>query len=183
MAYIIKDECGRYIMKEIDGGFKRTSERNLALEFDNLDEAIAMCRMHKRKLSECYVYDTYTKRICYITKNVRHYDERQRNGRKMWDIESRLYIYNKSEGCCTLCGKKLLFKQMSLDHVKPLSMGGSDTIDNLSATCKACNQMKSNSLPEEFEERISDIFMYQMEKKHSKKLGWKIAHKLLVGMM
>ena len=37
--------------------------------------------------------------------------------------------------------------------------------------------------PDDFMERITEIFMYQMEKKQSKRLLWKIVHKLLNKMV
>lgn len=38
-------------------------------------------------------------------------------------------------------------------------------------------------LPDDFMERITEIFMYQMDKKQSKRLLWKIVHKLLNKMV
>ncbi|HBO04755.1 MAG TPA: hypothetical protein DD432_09085 [Eubacterium sp.] len=70
--------------------------------------------------------------------------------------------------------------EMSLDHHVALSMGGIDDVSNLVATCYPCNRFKSNIASELFENRINDIFMYQMEKKIKHKLKWKIAHKLLL---
>lgn len=32
------------------------------------------------------------------------------------------------------------------DHIRPLSKGGSDTLDNLQTMCIDCNQMKGNSI-------------------------------------
>ena len=37
--------------------------------------------------------------------------------------------------------------------------------------------------PEEFMERITEIFMYQMEKKYSNKLKWKAIHRMLEKMI
>ena len=72
---------------------------------------------------------------------------------------------------------------MSLDHVIPLSRGGIDNVENLSCVCYEDNQFKNNILPEDFMERITKIFIYQMEKKYSYSLKWKIVHKLLVRMV
>ena len=43
-------------------------------------------------------------------------------------------------------------------------MGGVDDISNLACTCMPCNRFKANIAPELFENRINDIFMYQIEK-------------------
>ena len=65
---------------------------------------------------------------------------------------------------------------MTLDHIIPLSMGGKDDMENLQA---ACNQFKSNILPDDFMDRIIKIFLYQTENKCSKDMKLKIIHKLV----
>lgn len=41
---------------------------------------------------------------------------------------------------CLRCGKRT--KKLTIDHVVPLSLGGSNTIDNLQPLCLKCNQSK-----------------------------------------
>ena len=72
---------------------------------------------------------------------------------------------------------------MTIDHVNPLSMGGEDDVENLACTCYPCNLFKGNILPDDFMERITEIFMYQMEKKSKGKLKWKIVHRILRKMV
>ena len=52
------------------------------------------------------------------------------------------------------------------------TQGGADDVSNLVPTCLPCNRFKSNIAPALFEERIREIFMYQMEKKFSDKWIW-----------
>ena len=47
---------------------------------------------------------------------------------------------------CFYCGTE---KDLTVDHVKPLSKGGSAELDNLRLACKSCNIRKSNK-DEEF---------------------------------
>lgn len=67
---------------------------------------------------------------------------------------------------------------MTLDHINPLSMGGEDDVENLACTCYSCNLFKGNILPDDFMERITEIFMYQMEMKSNNGLRWKLASRL-----
>ena len=78
---------------------------------------------------------------------------------KRYDI-----ICDDCGGRCQLCGRKLLLKDMSLDHIKPLSMGGVDDVSNLTCTCVPCNRFKANMAPDFFNNRINEIFLYQMKK-------------------
>lgn len=103
----------------------------------------------------------------------------EKKKRRNYSREERKIIYNESNGRCELCGKRLLFEEMTLDHIVPISMGGADDMDNLQASCFACNQFKSNILPDDFMDRIIKIFLYQTEKKCSKDIKLKIIHKLV----
>lgn len=108
--------------------------------------------------------------------------KRDKNGkikRKSYSNDVRKLIYIKAGGRSELCGRKILLDDMTLDHVNPLSMGGEDDVENLSCTCYPSNLFKGNVLPSDFMERITDIFMYQMERQNSHNLKWKIVHRLL----
>ena len=54
------------------------------------------------------------------------------------DWQGVLIKYNHS---CAYCGGK---KNLSLDHIKPLSKGGTNTKDNIQPLCKSCNSSKGN---------------------------------------
>jgi len=45
---------------------------------------------------------------------------------------------------CRYCGKKITFKNSTVDHIKPKSKGGSNTYANMVNACKTCNEKKSN---------------------------------------
>lgn len=67
-------------------------------------------------------------------------------------------LYNRDGGICALCGgycdyNNYIFKGTafiagnrypSIDHIKPLSKGGSHTWDNVQLVHKQCNSIKSN---------------------------------------
>jgi len=58
---------------------------------------------------------------------------------------------------CVYCGTSLGLERATLDHVFPLSRGGSHAPGNLVAACPACNQMKGSLLPAEFFARFRDL--------------------------
>jgi 5-methylcytosine-specific restriction endonuclease McrA len=54
-------------------------------------------------------------------------------------------------GTCHYCGKKVGFKQLTMDHIVPLSRGGRSTKGNIVPCCKACNIAKKADLPPDLE--------------------------------
>lgn len=67
-------------------------------------------------------------------------------------------LYNRSTGVCALCGRPCDYEDYvfngsvfiagnrypSIDHIKPLSKGGSHTWDNVQLAHKQCNSIKSD---------------------------------------
>jgi len=61
------------------------------------------------------------------------------------------YIYDKTNGYCYHCGKKLAFAnygvrgakgEWEVDHSKPKSIGGTNYLRNLVPSCIMCNRSK-----------------------------------------
>ncbi|MCW5198851.1 HNH endonuclease, partial [Desulfobulbus sp. F3] len=55
-------------------------------------------------------------------------------------------------GLCHYCQQKFPPKELTMDHVVPLSQGGRSVKNNLVPCCKACNTAKKSSLPAALEE-------------------------------
>lgn len=154
-----------YIAHNRTGAVIKVADIEQAQDFYSVERAINQRNRMPGKCAGYYYIDT--------EKN------KAKIKRKSYSDEERKIIYNKSGGRCELCGRRLLFEEMTLDHIVPLSMGGEDSMENLQAACYACNQFKSNILPDDFMDRIIKIFLYQTEKKCSKDMKLKIIHKLV----
>lgn len=65
----------------------------------------------------------------------------------------RLAVIERDNATCYLCGTKLNPEtdKITLDHVIPLTRGGSHSMDNLKVACVSCNTRKSNKLLSELE--------------------------------
>lgn len=184
-----------YIYLNEKGKHRKTKNVVQALQYNTVREAINYMYKAPAKTDGYYVYDTFTNHVIWkrLTPEERIALHEQKHGtvnvkrrnngkikRKRYSQATRKLIYNKYDGRCQLCGRKVLFSEMSLDHHVALSMGGVDDVSNLTCTCLPCNQFKSNIAPELFEDRINDIFMYQMEKKIKEPWKWKAIHKLIL---
>ena len=91
----------------------------------------------------------------------------QLEGRKFFWIGQRKKILRKTGGHCAHCGIKLQLKDMSPDHVVPLSKGGTNDLKNIVPLCKSCNDKKRNFVmsPESWfpylsEESLAEVTEY-----------------------
>ena len=65
------------------------------------------------------------------------------------------------------------------DHVIPLAKGGKDGIENLRCCCANCNSWKADSYSGDFESKISNIYMHQMNDKIGNKFMWRFVKRYL----
>lgn len=99
---------------------------------------------HRQKRAEKdFKFMAYTK-----AKNSRR-KARKRNASGTHTAADILRIYNEQEGLCAYCGIRL-FDEYHVDHIVPLSRGGSNAPDNLACACPDCNLSKSDKLVSEW---------------------------------
>ena len=53
-------------------------------------------------------------------------------------------LYVDQYGICRKCHVNEKYKSMDVDHIKPISKGGTNNIDNLQLLCRYCNVKKGN---------------------------------------
>ncbi|NEO13228.1 MULTISPECIES: RNA-guided endonuclease IscB [unclassified Moorena] len=68
----------------------------------------------------------------------------------LYGYELREYLLEKWNRKCAYCGAK--GTHLEIEHIKPLSKGGSNRVSNLAIACHSCNQAKSN---QEIEQLLS----------------------------
>jgi hypothetical protein len=61
----------------------------------------------------------------------------------------RYEILRRDNHTCCYCGSTAPTVKLTLDHVLPVALGGTDQADNLVAACQDCNAGKSSSHPEQ----------------------------------
>lgn len=107
--------------------------------------------------------------------------------KKILTKEERMEIYNKYGGHCAYCGKEIEYKDMQVDHIKPIFRGwsdkdkeylpegrcGDDSIDNLNPSCRMCNFRKGTDTIEMFRNAIKHglvclerSFTYRLAKRY-----------------
>ncbi|MCY4476860.1 MAG: HNH endonuclease [Gammaproteobacteria bacterium] len=58
-------------------------------------------------------------------------------------------LFRRDAQVCMYCGGRFLKRDLTRDHVRPISRGGTDTWANVVAACKRCNNFKGGRLPED----------------------------------
>lgn len=156
-----------YIKNTSTGKLNKTQDINEATHFYSVNKA-----MHKilSKPVQCKGYYLFDTEDTYI---------RHKQNRNHFSQYERKFLYDKANGKCALCGKELLFQESTLDHIIPLNKNGKDDIENLQICCYQCNQIKGAFLTIDLLRKISEIFIYQMNKKYGNKLRWKIISRWL----
>jgi 5-methylcytosine-specific restriction endonuclease McrA len=68
--------------------------------------------------------------------------------------KTRWWQQKTAQGTCYYCGVKVTHRQLTMDHIVPLSRGGRSTKDNLVPSCKDCNNKKKTMLPVEWDDYL-----------------------------
>ena len=55
-------------------------------------------------------------------------------------------LFRRDQHLCLYCGKPNEDRQLTRDHLVPISKGGEDTWMNVVSACRRCNQFKGNKL-------------------------------------
>ena len=58
-------------------------------------------------------------------------------------------LFRRDANLCMYCGQRFTTKELSRDHVTPLSRGGVDSWNNVVTACKRCNNHKAGGTPEQ----------------------------------
>lgn len=95
-----------------------------------------------------------TTEFCFIPDE----EEIRREKNKARDLRASQWWKRKcAKGICHYCGGKFPARELTMDHIVPLSRGGKTTKNNVVPCCKACNIRKKSILPQDFEKDAPDL--------------------------
>ena len=79
-----------------------------------------------------------------ISFHPKYYEHatRPKSFRKHLSKKKRAVVHNEFDNTCVYCGKM----SEEIDHIVPVSRGGTNKRKNLVASCKKCNRIKSDRL-------------------------------------
>lgn len=147
----------RRIYQERKHLYKATSNR---WRLANLEEINA----RQRQLNKTEAYRSQRRQM-WANKPIeqrraisaqRAHNRRARLRAVEYETIDRPAIIERDNSTCYLCGKVLLPDEITLDHVIPISKGGSHTTNNIKVACLSCNCSKGN--------RPLEVFMRRLKK-------------------
>lgn len=97
--------------------------------------------------------------------------------RKSLSNKTRFEIFKRDNFTCQYCGKSAPEVVLNVDHIEPVSKGGSNDISNLITSCFECNNGKGNkklSDKSELEKQHNELILLNERKKQLEQMmEWK----------
>ena len=174
-----------YIAHNKSGGVIKVATIAQAQDFHSVERAIHQKNRTPGKCSGFYFIDTDIVDVIE-SKEISTVDDKEKlphKRHKQFKGKMRRDIYEKTHGHCYLCGEFVDFDSFEVEHEVPLSKGGTNDLSNLYCSCHYCNMIKHDICPQDFMKKISQIFMYQMQKRHGNNPRWKFVNRELSKMM
>ena len=81
-----------------------------------------------------------------LPKILRLFGQHQQGKAVRFNRQNILY---RDDFTCQYCAKKFSLKELTMDHVVPVSRGGENTWQNVVAACAPCNTKKGDKTPRE----------------------------------
>ncbi len=99
---------------------------------------------------------TAQKAIGNVMRETRHKITGARR-RKALSKDMRRKVYAMYGGHCAYCGREIDIKEMQVDHVQAVYLGGKDELANYRPACRQCNFYKSTMSVEGLREQLGLI--------------------------
>lgn len=169
MSYIIQNKNNYYVKLSDTNAIKKTQNINEATVFETAEAANKIISHASKKLQDYTVVsvDEMQQQTDCSCRKIK---------RRQFKAKERIMVYNNAKGMCEICGKFVTMDSFTVDHIIPISKGGTYDIDNLQLAHQSCNLMKVDALPDDFVDKMIRILKYQSGK--DKKVRKKIKKKL-----
>ena len=131
---------------------EKIKESQKDYRYNNKEQTKSYREANKEQLTE------YHKEYCKANPEKFSNYSRKRRARKM-EAEGSVHfllhldLLKEQDNKCVYCGKDLS-EGYHMDHIVPLSKGGTNWPDNLQILCPTCNLVKNGKLPQAYEKSI-----------------------------
>lgn len=108
--------------------------------------------------------------------------------RKAISWKTRWQVYQRGNGVCHICGRQLDFIDSTVDHITPVSAGGTDDLSNLMPAHHSCNASRGSGEPRHYPPTLQRLDAFMAERNISRRelasaLGYNVIslHKMFCG--
>lgn len=131
----------------------RAANRERLREYDRSPQKRARGREYMRQQRLAGTAQEYQRE--YNRRTGKGAEKASRRRAQMLGVEyeqvDRNAIIKRDGRLCYLCGIKVKWREVTLDHVIPLARGGAHTANNLRVACGPCNYRKQHRLLDEYQ--------------------------------
>jgi len=127
--------------------YQEHAESRRAYSRTRVDYRAAWYRRHRRDQAIYHAQWEILNRDRFYEKEARR--RAHKAGSPIIDLLDRLALYNRDNWTCYLCGIRCTRRNITLDHIIPLSRGGAHTVENQRVACRSCNSKKGAKLLDE----------------------------------
>ena len=125
------------------------------------DNVINFIRKYKKLINiDKVMIENVSFDVAQMISKTKLYGVKYQQG-PLYKQKLRSFIFSRSNGKCVYCGAKAT----EIDHVIPRASGGTNSTYNLVASCRTCNQIKSNLTLKEFGKLVGKDFSHLKPKK------------------
>lgn len=131
---------------------KHTKECRMCKSIKSVDDFYNMASQNDGKhyyCKECCKIKRGAERVRKRDRTSKVSHRQQNRARSMGlEVESITLakLYERDNGICGICGKRVNTRYASIDHIQPVSKGGHHIWTNVQLTHIRCNKIKSNKV-------------------------------------
>ncbi len=171
MQYVVTNGKKFYYPEVRTNKVCKTENVDQAFLFSNEKPAKELVKRASKKLKGFHVEPI----ICEASETLNPISKEKRI---LFSCEEREEVYNKYEGHCGICGQFVPYSVFTIDHIVPLSKGGTNKISNLQCACRSCNTLKQDILSEDLNNKLLEILTYYMRQHPKDHSIWKQIKKI-----
>lgn len=125
------------------------------------DNVINFIRKYKKLINiNKVMIESVSFDVAQMTSGAKLWGSNYQQG-PLYQNKLRSFIFNRSGGKCVYCGAKAT----EIDHIVPRANGGTNSVYNLVASCRSCNERKSNLTLKAFGKLMNKNFSHLEPKK------------------
>ena len=82
------------------------------------------------------------------------FDFGMQRARPSFNAKDKEFLYSRQKGRCAGCNVAMPMRNLTVDHIRPFSGGGSDKPSNLQLLCNSCNSTKGTGTQSQLKKKL-----------------------------